>query len=53
MYFIQPVVIDPLYNKFYPLKDHMLKEKILTLADRAEIPASNVYEVNMSEKTNS
>ncbi|WP_241840544.1 M48 family metallopeptidase [Fictibacillus sp. S7] len=53
MYFIQPVVIDPLYNKFYPLKDQALKEKILTLADRAEIPASNVYEVNMSEKTNS
>ncbi|WP_234293270.1 M48 family metallopeptidase [Fictibacillus sp. FJAT-27399] len=53
MYFIQPVVIDPLYNKFYPLKDQVLKEKILTLAERADIPASNVYEVNMSEKTNS
>lgn len=53
MYFIQPVVIDPLYNKFYPLQDHALKDKILTLADKANIPASNVYEVNMSEKTNS
>ncbi|MGG1575703.1 M48 family metallopeptidase [Fictibacillus sp. NRS-1165] len=53
LYFIQPVVIDPLYNKFYPLKDQVLKEKILTLADRADIPASNVYEVNMSAKTNS
>jgi STE24 endopeptidase len=52
LYFIQPVVIDPLYNKFYPLQDEALKEKILNIADRADIPAENVYEVNMSEKTN-
>ncbi|EIT85797.1 M48 family peptidase [Fictibacillus macauensis ZFHKF-1] len=52
MFFIQPVVIDPLYNKFYPLKNEQLKEKILTLAKKADIPAHNVYEVNMSEKTN-
>ncbi|MCA1056441.1 M48 family metallopeptidase [Rossellomorea aquimaris] len=53
MMFIQPVVIDPLYNDFYPLKDKALEEKILTLAERAEIPADHVFEVNMSEKTNS
>jgi STE24 endopeptidase len=52
LYFIQPVVIDPLYNKFYPLQDEALKEKILSIADKADIPAENVYEVNMSEKTN-
>lgn len=52
LYFIQPVVIDPLYNKFYPLQDEALKEKILNIADKADIPAENVYEVNMSEKTN-
>lgn len=52
LYFIQPVVIDPLYNKFYPLQDEVLKEKILNIADKADIPAENVYEVNMSEKTN-
>ncbi|WNB91385.1 M48 family metallopeptidase [Bacillus sp. NEB1478] len=52
MYFIQPVVIDPLYNDFYPLKDQVLKEKILNIADKADIPAENVYEVNMSQKTN-
>jgi STE24 endopeptidase len=53
MMFIQPVVIDPLYNDFYPLKDQALEQKILTLADRAKIPADHVFEVNMSEKTNS
>ncbi|PWA09071.1 peptidase M48 [Pueribacillus theae] len=50
--FIQPVVIDPLYNDFYSLKDKELETKILELADRADIPAEHVYEVNMSEKTN-
>ncbi|MGE6627572.1 M48 family metallopeptidase [Bacillus pumilus] len=52
LFFIQPVVIDPLYNNFYPLKNQALENKILTLADKAHIPADHVYEVNMSEKTN-
>lgn len=51
--FLQPVVIDPLYNDFYPLKDKQLEEKILVLASRADIPAEHVFEVNMAEKTNS
>lgn len=50
--FIQPVVIDPLYNDFYPLKDKVLEGKILALAEKAHIPADHVFEVNMSEKTN-
>lgn len=50
--FIQPVVIDPLYNDFYPLKNKELEEKILSLADKANIPADHVFEVNMAEKTN-
>lgn len=48
--FIQPVIIDPLYNDFYPLKNKELESKILELADEANIPADHVYEVNMSEK---
>ncbi|MBM7694019.1 Zn-dependent protease with chaperone function [Peribacillus deserti] len=51
--FIQPVIIDPLYNDFYPLKDKQLEKQILQLAAKADIPAEHVYEVNMSEKTNS
>ena len=50
--FVQPVIIDPLYNDFYSLKDKELEEKILNLASKADIPAEHVYEVNMSEKTN-
>ncbi|WP_284037489.1 M48 family metallopeptidase [Neobacillus sp. 114] len=52
MMFIQPVIIDPLYNDFYPLKNKALETKILTLADKAHIPAEHVFEVNMSEETN-
>ncbi|HWO97678.1 MAG TPA: M48 family metalloprotease, partial [Bacillus sp. (in: firmicutes)] len=50
--FIQPVIIDPLYNDFYPLKNKELETKILIMAEQADIPAEHVYEVNMSEKTN-
>lgn len=50
--FIQPVVIDPLYNDFSPLKDKALETKILSLAKQADIPSNHVYEVNMSAKTN-
>ncbi|MFD1708036.1 M48 family metallopeptidase [Siminovitchia sediminis] len=52
MMFIQPVVIDPLYNDFYPLQNKQLETKILSLADEADIPAEHVYEVDMSTKTN-
>lgn len=51
MMFIQPVVIDPLYNDFYPLKDKELEQKILDIAHKANIPANHVFEVNMSTKT--
>jgi Zn-dependent protease with chaperone function len=53
MMFLQPVVIDPLYNNFYPLKNKGLETKILTMANKAHIPAQHVFEVNMAEKTNS
>lgn len=52
MTFLQPVVIDPLYNDFYPLKNKELEAEILEMAQRADIPADHVFEVNMSEKTN-
>lgn len=50
--FIQPVIIDPLYNEFTPLKNKELEAKILELASVSGIPAEHVFEVNMSDKTN-
>ncbi len=50
--FIQPVIIDPLYNNFTALSDKKLEEKILALAVESNIPAEHVFEVDMSDKTN-
>jgi STE24 endopeptidase len=48
---LQPLVIDPLYNTFTPLRDQHLKARILDLASRAGIPGRKVYEVNKSAQT--
>jgi STE24 endopeptidase len=48
---VAPVWIDPLYNKFSPMKDMELEAKILRLAERAGIEGSRVYEIAKSEDT--
>lgn len=48
---IQPIWIDPLYNKFVPLQNQELKAKILALAEKADIPSRNVYQVDKSKQT--
>jgi STE24 endopeptidase len=48
---ISPVWVDPLFNDFGPLKDRALEQRILTLAARADIPGSRVYQVNKSVDT--
>lgn len=50
--YIQPVVIDPLYNRFSPLSDSALEQKIEQLASQAGIPTERVFQVDMSAKTN-
>jgi STE24 endopeptidase len=49
---LQPLVFDPLFNKFTPLRDRALEQRILALADRAGIPARAVYEADKSAQTN-
>ncbi len=53
--FIQPVWIDPLFNKFIPLTDHhpALVEQIERVVHRAgmNIPRSRMFEMTASEKT--
>src|SRR5215831_2116158 len=48
---IEPLVIDPLFNKFTPLHDKRLEAKIVALAERAGIPGRKVYEVDKSKQT--
>jgi STE24 endopeptidase len=50
--YIQPVVIDPLYNTFTRLSNPVLEQHILDLAHQAGVSADRVYEVDMSAKTN-
>ena len=48
---VQPVWIDPLFNRFGPMQDKVLEAQILALADRAGIEGSRVFEVAKSEDT--
>jgi Zn-dependent protease with chaperone function len=49
---IAPIVIDPLFNKFGPMKDKQLEQSILQLASRAGIEGARVFEVDKSADTN-
>ncbi len=48
---VTPVFIEPLFNKFGPMKDKALEQRILALADRAGISGGKVYEVEKSVDT--
>jgi Zn-dependent protease with chaperone function len=49
---IAPIVIDPLFNSFGPMKDRVLERRILDLAARAGIEGARVFEVDKSVDTN-
>jgi Zn-dependent protease with chaperone function len=51
MVLVAPIWIDPLFNKFGPMKDQVLERKIESLAERSGIPGSRIYEVNKSVDT--
>src|SRR5206468_10450865 len=46
-----PLIIDPLFNKFEPLQDQVLRRDLLQEASRAGIEGSRVYQVNKSKQT--
>lgn len=48
---LQPLVLDPLFNDFQPLRDADLRAKLLALASRAGIEGGDVYEVDRSKQT--
>ena len=48
---IGPVVLDPVFNKFEPLKDEQLKGEILDLAAQAGIQGGRVFQVDKSKQT--
>ncbi|TFH65594.1 MAG: M48 family peptidase, partial [Candidatus Zixiibacteriota bacterium] len=48
---VSPVFISPMFNKFEPLKDEVLAQRILGMAEKAGISGGRVYQVDMSEQT--
>lgn len=48
---ITPVYIDPLFNKYEPLKDETLRDRILAVADEAGIGGGRVFQVDKGEDT--
>ncbi len=48
---VTPIWVNPLFNKFGPMKDKALEASILQLASRAGIEGSRVFEVDKSTDT--
>jgi len=48
---VMPIWYDPLFNDFGPMKDKELERSILSLAERAGIEGSRVFEVDKSVDT--
>jgi STE24 endopeptidase len=48
---ISPTYLEPVFNKFYPLAESPLKQRILSLARANGIPVDQVYEFDASKQT--
>ena len=48
---IFPVYIQPLFNKFSPLKEGSLKDKIYALANRIDFPLTKLFTVDGSKRS--
>ena len=50
--FAEPIVIDPIFNKFTPMADGSLKSKIRALSIKANIPNAVILVADKSKQTN-
>lgn len=48
---LAPVLIMPLFNRFEPLADEALVERIRRLGERAGVPIADVYRMDMSRQS--
>ena len=48
---LQPVLLDPVFNKFTPLEKGELRSEVLELAGRAGVDVGEVYRVDASRRT--
>ncbi|MCW2793908.1 MAG: peptidase Ste24p [Nocardioides sp.] len=49
--FVYPVLVEPLFNTFTPLRDGPLRTQILRLADREHVPVDDVLVADASRRT--
>lgn len=49
--FIAPVVLEPIFNKFEPLRDEALADDLRALAERAGVPVRDVLVADESRRT--
>jgi STE24 endopeptidase len=49
--FVAPVVLEPLFNRFRPLEEPVLRERLLRLAERAGTPVRDVLVADASRRT--
>ncbi len=50
--FLSPLVVEPVFNRFEPLHDPALAQRIMALAARAGVPTKEVVQVDRSRQTN-
>lgn len=48
---LQPVLLDPIFNKFTPLEEGELRTEVLELAERASVDVGEVFRVDASKRT--
>ncbi|KAF4695321.1 CAAX prenyl protease 1 [Perkinsus olseni] len=51
MMFVYPALIQPLFNKYEPLHDLQLREKIEALADSHKFPLTKLFQVDGSKRS--
>jgi STE24 endopeptidase len=48
---VEPVFLEPMFNRFSPLPEGALKTRLLALAHRQHIPAKDVFQVDASRQS--
>jgi STE24 endopeptidase len=51
MIWLYPLVIAPLFNKFVPVKDEALRDRILAMAEKAGLRAEGIFEVDAGRRS--
>jgi STE24 endopeptidase len=51
MIWLYPLVIAPLFNKYVPVKDEVLRDRILAMAETAGLRAEGIFEVDAGRRS--